>query len=127
MNIENDLLAVGHTAMDYIIQVDQFPHPNSSTAINDMKTQTPNKLNLAIPSRLCRNRLLTQPDYGIGYPIDRPVFQVPKTRRLKDHEREAICPQGGSTAGLDRERPRDRARRELNASTDTSIEPILIG
>ena len=38
MNIENDLLAVGHTAMDYIIQVDQFPHPNSSTAINDMKT-----------------------------------------------------------------------------------------
>lgn len=38
MNFENDLLAVGHTALDYIIQVDQFPHPNSSTSINNMKT-----------------------------------------------------------------------------------------
>jgi len=29
---------VGHTALDYIIQVNQFPVPNSSTAINNMKT-----------------------------------------------------------------------------------------
>jgi len=35
---KNDLLAVGHTAFDYIIQVNQFPKPNSSTAINKMKT-----------------------------------------------------------------------------------------
>lgn len=38
MNYENDLLAVGHTALDYIIQVNQFPRPNSSTAIKNMKT-----------------------------------------------------------------------------------------
>lgn len=38
MNNKNDLLAVGHTALDYIIQVNQFPEPNSSTAINNMKT-----------------------------------------------------------------------------------------
>lgn len=38
MNYENDLLAVGHTALDYIIQVNQFPQPNSSTAIENMKT-----------------------------------------------------------------------------------------
>jgi len=35
---KNDLLAIGHTAFDYIIQVDQFPVPNSSTAIKKMKT-----------------------------------------------------------------------------------------
>jgi sugar/nucleoside kinase (ribokinase family) len=38
LNNKNDLLAVGHTALDYIIQVNQFPEPNSSTAINNMKT-----------------------------------------------------------------------------------------
>lgn len=38
MKYENDLLAVGHTALDYIIQIKQFPKPNSSTAINNMKT-----------------------------------------------------------------------------------------
>jgi sugar/nucleoside kinase (ribokinase family) len=38
LNSKNDLLAVGHTALDYIIQVNQFPEPNSSTAINNMKT-----------------------------------------------------------------------------------------
>jgi nucleoside kinase len=38
LNTENDLLAVGHTALDYIIQINEFPKPNSSTAINNMKT-----------------------------------------------------------------------------------------
>jgi sugar/nucleoside kinase (ribokinase family) len=38
LKYENDLLAVGHTALDYIIQINQFPQPNSSTAINNMKT-----------------------------------------------------------------------------------------
>jgi sugar/nucleoside kinase (ribokinase family) len=38
LNTENDLLAVGHTALDYIIQINEFPQPNSSTAINNMKT-----------------------------------------------------------------------------------------
>lgn len=38
MNNKNDLLAVGHTALDYIIKVNQFPELNSSTAINNMKT-----------------------------------------------------------------------------------------
>ncbi len=38
MKDKNDLLAIGHTAFDYIIQVNQFPVPNSSTAINKMKT-----------------------------------------------------------------------------------------
>jgi sugar/nucleoside kinase (ribokinase family) len=33
-----DLLAVGHTAFDYIIQVKEFPSPNSSTAITKMRT-----------------------------------------------------------------------------------------
>jgi len=33
-----DLLAVGHTAFDYIIKVKEFPEPNSSTAINKMRT-----------------------------------------------------------------------------------------
>ncbi|HTX61586.1 MAG TPA: carbohydrate kinase family protein [Methanobacterium sp.] len=31
-------MAVGHTALDYIIQINEFPKPNSSTAINNMKT-----------------------------------------------------------------------------------------
>lgn len=35
---KRDLLAIGHTALDYIIQVNEFPIPNSSTAINNMKT-----------------------------------------------------------------------------------------
>lgn len=35
---KRDLLAVGHTALDYIIQVGEFPQPNSSTAINRMRT-----------------------------------------------------------------------------------------
>lgn len=35
---ETDLVAIGHTAFDYIIQINQFPNPNSSTAINKMKT-----------------------------------------------------------------------------------------
>ncbi|MCK9151991.1 carbohydrate kinase family protein [Methanobacterium alcaliphilum] len=36
--IENrDLLAIGHTAFDYIIQVEDFPSPNSSAAIDRMK------------------------------------------------------------------------------------------
>jgi len=35
---KTDLLAIGHTAFDYIIQVKDFPQPNSSTAINKMKT-----------------------------------------------------------------------------------------
>ncbi|NYB50949.1 MAG: carbohydrate kinase family protein [Methanobacteriaceae archaeon] len=38
MREKRDLLAIGHTAMDYIIQVNEFPHPNSSTAIKNMKT-----------------------------------------------------------------------------------------
>jgi len=33
-----DLLAVGHTAFDYIMQVKEFPDPNSSTAITKMRT-----------------------------------------------------------------------------------------
>jgi nucleoside kinase len=35
---KRDLLAIGHTALDYIIQVNEFPLPNSSTAINKMRT-----------------------------------------------------------------------------------------
>lgn len=35
---KRDLLAIGHTALDYIIQVNEFPLPNSSTAINNMRT-----------------------------------------------------------------------------------------
>lgn len=38
MRDKNDLLAIGHTAFDYIIQVNQFPEPNSSTAIKTLKT-----------------------------------------------------------------------------------------
>lgn len=38
MSNKTDLLAIGHTAFDYIIQVKDFPQPNSSTAINKMKT-----------------------------------------------------------------------------------------
>ncbi|MGB9837193.1 carbohydrate kinase family protein [Methanothermobacter sp.] len=37
MNEDRDLLAVGHTAFDYIIQLDKFPEPNSSTAIRRMR------------------------------------------------------------------------------------------
>jgi sugar/nucleoside kinase (ribokinase family) len=32
------LLAIGHTALDYIIQVKEFPGPNSATAIKKMRT-----------------------------------------------------------------------------------------
>jgi len=35
---KSDLLAIGHTAFDYIIQVDEFPLPNSATTINNMRT-----------------------------------------------------------------------------------------
>ncbi len=38
MSNKIDLLAIGHTAFDYIIQVGKFPQPNSSTAINRMQT-----------------------------------------------------------------------------------------
>ena len=38
MSNNTDLLAIGHTAFDYIIQVKEFPLPNSSTAINKMQT-----------------------------------------------------------------------------------------
>ncbi|MEN6328803.1 MAG: carbohydrate kinase family protein [Methanobacteriaceae archaeon] len=38
MNCNRDLLAVGHTAFDYIIKVNEFPPANSSTAITRMKT-----------------------------------------------------------------------------------------
>lgn len=38
MSNKTDLLAIGHTAFDYIIQVKEFPMPNSSTAIKRMKT-----------------------------------------------------------------------------------------
>lgn len=37
MSENRDLLAIGHTAFDYIIQVEEFPGPNSSTAIEKMK------------------------------------------------------------------------------------------
>ncbi len=38
MSNKTDLLAIGHTAFDYIIQVNEFPQPNSSTSINKMQT-----------------------------------------------------------------------------------------
>ena len=38
MSNKTDLLAIGHTAFDYIIQVKEFPQPNSSTSINKMRT-----------------------------------------------------------------------------------------
>jgi len=34
---ERDLLSIGHTAIDYIIQIDEFPPPNSSVTIKNMK------------------------------------------------------------------------------------------
>lgn len=37
MNENKDLLAIGHTAFDYIIQVEEFPEPNSSISIQKMK------------------------------------------------------------------------------------------
>lgn len=37
LSYNRDLLAIGHTAFDYIIQVGEFPDPNSSTAIKKMK------------------------------------------------------------------------------------------
>ena len=38
MKDKYDLLTIGHTAFDYIIQVKEFPEPNSATAISNMKT-----------------------------------------------------------------------------------------
>ncbi len=38
MREKRDLLAIGHTALDYIIQVNEFPLPNSATTINNMRT-----------------------------------------------------------------------------------------
>lgn len=38
MEKNKDLLVIGHTALDYIIKVDEFPKANYSTSINDMKT-----------------------------------------------------------------------------------------
>ena len=38
MSYKTDLLAIGHTAFDYILHVKEFPRPNSSTSINKMKT-----------------------------------------------------------------------------------------
>ena len=38
MSNKTDLLAIGHTAFDYIIQVKEFPQPNSSTSIKNMRT-----------------------------------------------------------------------------------------
>jgi nucleoside kinase len=38
LNYDTDLLAIGHTALDYIIHVKEFPEANSSTSINKMKT-----------------------------------------------------------------------------------------
>ncbi|MBI4814374.1 MAG: carbohydrate kinase family protein [Methanobacterium sp.] len=38
MREKRDLLAIGHTAFDYIIQVNEFPLPNSATTINNMRT-----------------------------------------------------------------------------------------
>lgn len=37
MSEDRDLLAVGHTAFDYIIHLDEFPEPNTSTAIKRMR------------------------------------------------------------------------------------------
>lgn len=34
---KNDLLAVGHTALDYIITLEKFPEPNNSASLNDLK------------------------------------------------------------------------------------------
>lgn len=38
MSDKTDLLAIGHTALDYIIQVGEFPQPNTSATIKRMKT-----------------------------------------------------------------------------------------
>ncbi|MDO5852357.1 MAG: carbohydrate kinase family protein [Methanobacteriaceae archaeon] len=38
MNNKLDLLVLGHTALDYIMQVDTFSKPNTSTLINDLET-----------------------------------------------------------------------------------------
>lgn len=38
MREKRDLLSIGHTAFDYIIQVNEFPLPNSATTINKMRT-----------------------------------------------------------------------------------------
>jgi sugar/nucleoside kinase (ribokinase family) len=35
---KSELLAIGHTAFDYIIQVNEFPVPNTATTINQMRT-----------------------------------------------------------------------------------------
>jgi sugar/nucleoside kinase (ribokinase family) len=35
---KRDLLTIGHTAMDYIIQVNEFPVPNSASTIKNMRT-----------------------------------------------------------------------------------------
>jgi ribokinase len=37
LNEKNDLLVIGHTAIDYIMTVEEFPVPNSSTPIKTMK------------------------------------------------------------------------------------------
>lgn len=37
MSEKNDLLVIGHTAIDYIMTVEKFPVPNSSTPINTLK------------------------------------------------------------------------------------------
>jgi ribokinase len=36
--VKNDLTAIGHTALDYILSVDKFPNPNESTNVNSLKT-----------------------------------------------------------------------------------------
>ena len=51
---KRDLLAVGHTALDYIIQVGEFPQPNSSTAINRMRTFHVQRA--AVPTSLSTSR-----------------------------------------------------------------------
>ncbi|MDR0913311.1 MAG: carbohydrate kinase family protein [Methanobrevibacter sp.] len=37
MTKKNDLLSIGHTAFDYIIKINEFPKPNSSATIEEMK------------------------------------------------------------------------------------------
>ncbi|MBZ9570571.1 carbohydrate kinase family protein [Methanobrevibacter sp. TMH8] len=37
MSEKSDLLVIGHTAIDYIMTVEEFPNPNSSTPINTLK------------------------------------------------------------------------------------------
>ena len=38
MSKNRDLLSIGHSALDYIIRVPEFPKANFSAPINDMKT-----------------------------------------------------------------------------------------